>query len=45
MVITFRGQGISIRETLCILKIILQLLQNEWTQMNYWKFCYKLGLD
>ena len=32
----------------CIVKIILWLLQNEWTQINYWNFAlhyfYQLGL-
>ena len=45
MVIHFRAQCLSFGKLSCIVKIILLLLQNEWTQINNWKFCFALFLS
>ena len=44
MVIHFRGHY-HLEQLSCVAKIILLLLQNEWTQINYGKFCFALFLS
>ena len=44
MVIHFRGHY-HLEQLSCVVKIILWLLQNKWTQINYWKFCFALFLS
>ena len=44
MVIHFKGHY-HLEQLSCAEKIILLLLQNEWTQINYWKFCFALFLS
>ena len=47
MVIHFRGQGLSLslRTTLLRCKDYIVVLQNEWTQINHWKFSFALFLS
>ena len=47
MVIHFRGQGLSLslRTTLLHCKDYIVAVQTEWTQINYWKFCFALFLS
>ena len=44
MVIHFRGQVLSLRTTLLHCKDYIEAVANEWTQINYWKFCFALFL-
>ena len=45
MVIHLVVNAYHLEQLSCIVKIILYLLQNEWTQINYWKFCFALYLS
>ena len=45
ILIHFRGQGLSLRTTLCHCKNYIVAVANERTQINYWKFCFALFLS
>ena len=40
MVIPFRGQGLSLRTTPLNCQDYIVGVPNEWTQINYCKFCF-----
>ena len=42
MVIHLRDQGLSLRTTLLHCKDYIVAVKNEWTQINYCKFCFAL---
>ena len=45
MVIHFRGQCLSLRTTILHCKDYIVAVTNEWTQINYWKFCFAMFLS
>ena len=44
MVRHFRCQGLSLRTALLNCKDYFVAVANDWTQINFWKFCFALFL-